>query len=192
MMDSISSKNCPAAPTKGSPCKSSFSPGPSPMNITSICSGPTPNTTLCRVFESSQRVQLRQSARRASRFLYSTGSSPFEHSNQYNDEDYQQEHCCSNHRQQQDLSGQPQMSGGTGNQRFHRIRRRTGRGNRRGFRRWCGCWGYGGSRRGGRCRFRCWFGRWLRCRYSSVARDTCLSAGRSGKGCWWKKWHKRW
>lgn len=30
------------------------------------------------------------------------------------------------------------------------------------------------------------------CRYSSVARDTCLSAGRSGKGCWWKKWHKRW
>ena len=35
-------------PTNGSPCKSSFRPGPSPMNMTFARGLPTPNTTLER------------------------------------------------------------------------------------------------------------------------------------------------
>ena len=60
--ESISSRNFPAAPTNGSPCKSSFSPGPSPTNMTSASRGPTPKTTLCRVCDNGQLVQDRQAA----------------------------------------------------------------------------------------------------------------------------------
>ena len=42
------SSNCPARPTKGSPCKSSFSPGPSPTNRILAFGLPTPKTTWCR------------------------------------------------------------------------------------------------------------------------------------------------
>src|ERR1700744_598993 len=40
--------NCPAAPTKGSPCASSSAPGASPTNINSASILPTPNTTFLR------------------------------------------------------------------------------------------------------------------------------------------------
>ncbi len=40
--------SCPAAPTNGSPCLSSWKPGPSPMNIRSASGSPTPKTTWVR------------------------------------------------------------------------------------------------------------------------------------------------
>ena len=57
IIESISSKSFPAKPTKGSPCRSSCSPGPSPTNMISAGHGPTPNTTLVRVFASSHLLQ---------------------------------------------------------------------------------------------------------------------------------------
>jgi len=49
---SISSSSFPARPTKGSPCRSSCSPGPSPIKSTSALWEPTPNTTFVRVSQS--------------------------------------------------------------------------------------------------------------------------------------------
>ena len=61
IISSISSSSLPAGPTNGSPCRSSCSPGPSPMNISSLSGSPTPKTTLCRPCESGQSRQERHS-----------------------------------------------------------------------------------------------------------------------------------
>ena len=49
--------SCPAAPTNGSPCLSSWKPGPSPMNIRSASGSPTPKTTCVRLWASRHFVQ---------------------------------------------------------------------------------------------------------------------------------------
>ena len=56
-MASMSSSSFPAGPTKGSPRRSSCSPGPSPMNMSSAFSFPTPKTSSCRVSHSEQPRQ---------------------------------------------------------------------------------------------------------------------------------------
>lgn len=66
----ILSNNLPPLPTNGSPCKSSFSPGPSPIKRTSAFLLPTPKTTLCRVLQRSHRSQLLQSRSSSSKDLY--------------------------------------------------------------------------------------------------------------------------
>ena len=66
------SKSLPAAPTNGIPDKSSFSPGASPMNMTSAWGLPTPNTTFVLV---SARLHLWQPSHSfliSSRLLVST------------------------------------------------------------------------------------------------------------------------
>ena len=56
------SSSLPAAPTNGSPCRSSLAPGASPTNIRSASALPAPNTTDVRVAASSaQRVHARAS-----------------------------------------------------------------------------------------------------------------------------------
>ena len=57
MRESISSSSMPPRPTKGSPWRSSCSPGPSPMNMISAFFCPAPNTTLVRVSARAQRWQ---------------------------------------------------------------------------------------------------------------------------------------
>ena len=74
IMDSISSNSFPAGPTKGSPCKSSCSPGPSPTNRMSACRFPAPNTTLCRVSHRPHRVQASHCAFSCSQFNISRSS----------------------------------------------------------------------------------------------------------------------
>src|SRR5258707_941106 len=49
--------NSPAAPTNGSPCRSSSAPGPSPTNISSAAGLPEPNTPFARPSLSRQRAQ---------------------------------------------------------------------------------------------------------------------------------------
>ena len=56
---SILSSSCPARPTNGKPCRSSSSPGPSPIIITSGFSAPIPGTVLLRVEASLQAVHER-------------------------------------------------------------------------------------------------------------------------------------
>src|SRR5438067_1626796 len=50
-------RSCPAAPTKGSPCLSSWKPGASPTNMRSAFGLPEPNTTWVRPCARRQRVQ---------------------------------------------------------------------------------------------------------------------------------------
>ena len=57
MASIICVSSCPARPTKGSPCKSSSWPGPSPTNISSAWGLPAPKTILLRWRCSLQRVQ---------------------------------------------------------------------------------------------------------------------------------------
>ena len=69
------SKSLPAAPTKGMPERSSFSPGASPTNIREACGFPTPKTVFVLV---SARLHLRQfshSFRISSRLFVSTACS---------------------------------------------------------------------------------------------------------------------
>ena len=47
-ISSMTFKFLPAAHTKGSPCKSSFLPGASPISMTRACGFPTPNTVCVR------------------------------------------------------------------------------------------------------------------------------------------------
>src|SRR5262245_10578685 len=47
----------PAAPTKGTPCLSSWKPGASPTNIRSAVGEPEPKTTWVRPLASAHRVQ---------------------------------------------------------------------------------------------------------------------------------------
>ena len=58
---SIVSSSLPAGPTKGRPCRSSCSPGPSPISMISACSFPSPNTRLFRPRQSAQASQRAQS-----------------------------------------------------------------------------------------------------------------------------------
>ena len=66
MLCSIKSNSFPAGPTKGSPCRSSSCPGPSPTNITSACRSPTPKTARLRFSESGQRAHASTAARSGS------------------------------------------------------------------------------------------------------------------------------
>src|SRR5690242_446286 len=54
--------SCPAAPTNGTPCLSSWKPGASPTNIRSACGFPEPKTTCVRPCASGQRTQPATSA----------------------------------------------------------------------------------------------------------------------------------
>ena len=54
-----SSRRSPARPTNGRPSRSSWNPGPSPTNTTSVSGLPSPGTALVRVSWSRQRVQAR-------------------------------------------------------------------------------------------------------------------------------------
>ena len=63
-------ENAPALPTNGSPCKSSFSPGPSPTNNISAFSLPTPKTRFVLVSPKGQLLQFEQSAFNCSKFSY--------------------------------------------------------------------------------------------------------------------------
>ena len=67
------------APTNGSPCKSSFRPGPSPMNMTFAHGLPTPNTTLERTSHRLHLRQFRQFSFNSSQFsnIFHTGFSRF-------------------------------------------------------------------------------------------------------------------
>ena len=58
---SISVSSCPAAPTNGRPCWSSWKPGPSPMNMISAVGLPSPGTPTVRVSHSLQSRQARTS-----------------------------------------------------------------------------------------------------------------------------------
>src|SRR5262245_38398445 len=49
--------SCPAAPTNGTPCLSSWKPGASPTNMRSAVAEPEPKTTCVRPFARAQRVQ---------------------------------------------------------------------------------------------------------------------------------------
>src|SRR5918996_1997687 len=60
-----SSSNFPAAPTKGSPWRSSFLPGASPTSMRSAPGSPTPKTTLVLVSESRHAVHTSARSRRA-------------------------------------------------------------------------------------------------------------------------------
>ena len=60
---SSSSRNFPAAPTKGFPCKSSFLPGASPIIITRACGLPSPKTTLVLPSQSEHALQVETSSR---------------------------------------------------------------------------------------------------------------------------------
>ena len=62
---SIASSSWPAAPTKGSPRRSSSAPGASPTTSQSARCGPTPNTPWVRVRCSGHRVQRSTSSRSA-------------------------------------------------------------------------------------------------------------------------------
>src|SRR6516225_9217290 len=53
------SSSLPAAPTNGSPCRSSLKPGASPTIITLVGHGPTPGTACVRVACSPQFLQAR-------------------------------------------------------------------------------------------------------------------------------------
>src|SRR5580765_6898727 len=57
--------SCPAAPTNGTPCLSSWNPGASPTNIRSAAGEPEPKTTCVRVWESGQRVHSATPSRKA-------------------------------------------------------------------------------------------------------------------------------
>src|SRR4030088_1020158 len=59
MRASSVSSSLPAAPTKGSPCRSSLKPGASPTIITSAGHGPTPGTAWGRVAWSPQFLHAR-------------------------------------------------------------------------------------------------------------------------------------
>src|SRR5262245_19969998 len=63
---SIFVRSCPARPTNGFPCRSSSSPGPSPMTMRRASGWPLPKTIVVRPWESLQRVHpaLAASARR--------------------------------------------------------------------------------------------------------------------------------
>src|SRR4029079_5396335 len=63
------SSSWPAAPTNGTPCLSSWKPGPSPMNIRSASGSPTPKTTWVRPSESRHRVQVEASSAASARVL---------------------------------------------------------------------------------------------------------------------------
>ena len=67
----MSSSSLPPRPTKGLPCRSSFSPGPSPTHMTSASRGPVPNTTLCRVSARAHFWQDRQVCSSSSQFVMS-------------------------------------------------------------------------------------------------------------------------
>lgn len=60
--DSSSSRNLPADPTKGSPLKSSDSPGASPMRSILVSVLPVPGTAFRRVFERSHLTHITTSA----------------------------------------------------------------------------------------------------------------------------------
>src|SRR5690348_2336238 len=62
MRASSVSSSLPAAPTNGSPCRSSLKPGASPTIITSAGHGPTPGTACVRVACRLHLVQARTSA----------------------------------------------------------------------------------------------------------------------------------
>src|SRR4051812_38700419 len=53
------SRNLPDLPTKGSPWRSSCSPGPSPTKTRSASGLPTPNTTWVRPLDRGQRAHTR-------------------------------------------------------------------------------------------------------------------------------------
>src|SRR5213080_3886625 len=57
MRASSVSSSLPAAPTNGSPCRSSLKPGASPTIITSAGQGPTPGTAWVRVAYRPQSLQ---------------------------------------------------------------------------------------------------------------------------------------
>ncbi len=69
---SMLSRSLPAWPTKGSPCRSSFSPGASPITSQSACCGPTPKTVLCRPSHSLQARQVATASRNASQSMPAT------------------------------------------------------------------------------------------------------------------------
>ena len=60
--DSNSSRNLPADPTKGSPLKSSDSPGASPIRSTLLSVLPIPGTAFRRVFQRSHLMHMTTSA----------------------------------------------------------------------------------------------------------------------------------
>src|SRR5205807_2541858 len=66
MARSMASSSCPAAPTKGSPRRSSSAPGASPITSQPARFGPTPSTPWVRVACSGQRVDSSTAARSAS------------------------------------------------------------------------------------------------------------------------------
>src|SRR5437588_984272 len=70
-------RSCPAAPTNGSPCLSSWNPGASPMNIRSALGSPTPNTTWVRPAESRHLVQTAASCPSSSIVVVTVMSSPY-------------------------------------------------------------------------------------------------------------------
>src|ERR1700674_1249371 len=67
MRESRVSSSFPAAPTKGSPCRSSLKPGASPTIMMSAGCGPTPGTAWVLVAWSPHLVQARTSAWSCSR-----------------------------------------------------------------------------------------------------------------------------
>ena len=67
MVAVILSSSIPARPTNGTPVRSSFCPGPSPMSITPEAPVPSPNTTLVRRSARPQRVQVSAWAARSFR-----------------------------------------------------------------------------------------------------------------------------
>ena len=61
----------PAGPTKGAPCRSSWSPGCSPTNMTRAVLGPAPNTTCVAVRYRSHPRQLRAASLKTRRLVLS-------------------------------------------------------------------------------------------------------------------------
>lgn len=59
MLSSSLVRTLPAAPTKGLPTRSSFSPGPSPTAMILAVAGPVPGTAWVRRVWSGQAVQTR-------------------------------------------------------------------------------------------------------------------------------------
>src|SRR5262249_19837817 len=66
--------SCPAAPTNGTPCLSSWNPGASPTNISSAVAEPEPNTTWVRPFERGHLVQPATSSLYAARLSASVAA----------------------------------------------------------------------------------------------------------------------